>query len=94
MKQFEAATIVCNECEFVVRTVHLSELAKNFDKMELTLDVASEIRSALRVGEPVSGPLAYDGFHMQNLRESRRSVRLRWLPLRGTVRPLYEVTLL
>jgi hypothetical protein len=39
----DLATIECNECLAVIKTVPVSDLRRTFDEMELTLDVASEI---------------------------------------------------
>jgi hypothetical protein len=37
----DQADIVCNECDFVVRTVPTAELRQTLTEMELTLDVSS-----------------------------------------------------
>ena len=39
----DSATIECNECLAIIKTVPVSDLQRTFDEMELTLDVANEI---------------------------------------------------
>jgi hypothetical protein len=68
----DQADTMCNECDFIIRTVASTELRQTLTEMELTLDMCTELCPPLRIRERASRIFNSHGIHLSRMRKGRK----------------------